>query len=90
MPRESQTRREVGIHQLSVLGRPAGMARITAGVKDPINTAYDGNRNRLLLLQAGHNLVAVPEDDPGRLAGERMQRYNLTRLGLRKSPGDSC
>lgn len=61
----------------------AGTVRIPAGVSDPVNTAFDGEADRLLVLQsAGSELVVIHAGPDGTLDAGTLERIDARGFGL--------
>ena len=79
---------QTDVTRLDSFAMNAGSSRVMAGMKDPINMAYDGFSQRLLLLQsADTHLAAVYENEDGSLDSNSLQRYNIKGLGLQQPQG---
>ncbi len=72
---------------LSPVSDRAGSARIAAAVKDPVNMAFDGRRNRLLLLDNADRLLEVRTNAGGDLDPRTLVRRDALRLDLRDPQG---
>ena len=76
------------IFRLTLTEDRIGAARIVAQIKDPINMAFDGRFNRLLILQSPANkLVEVLEDADGNLDPGTMSRHDVRHFGLQDPQG---
>lgn len=65
-----------------------GVARIAAAIQDPINMAFDGHANRLLILQpAANRLIEVPEEPDGNLDPASVFRHDARPFGLQDPQG---
>jgi len=63
-------------------------ARIVAAIRDPINMAFDGLANRLLILQPESNrLIEVPEGPDGNLDPATLVRHDARHFGLQNPQG---
>ena len=85
---EAQGSAQAGVDQtdvtrLNAFSKRAGISRVMAGMKDPINITYDGFSQRLLLLQAADtHLIAVQEMQDGSLNPTTLTRYHIRSLRL--------
>jgi len=69
---------------LTQLGERAGSVRIAATVRDPVNMAYDGRAERLLVLTSVGTLLEVKTGPSGALNPAGLRRYpeaRATRCG---------
>lgn len=66
----------------------AGSARIAAAVQDPVNMAFDGLHNRLLILQYPANqVIEVQESPDGDLDPTTLARHDARGFGLQDPQG---
>ncbi|MHC4233895.1 MAG: PKD domain-containing protein [Planctomycetota bacterium] len=66
----------------------AGTVRIAAGVTDPVNMAFDGNANRLLIFQSSNSqLIEIPARADGSLDPQTLRRIDARNLGLENPQG---
>ncbi len=76
------------IFRLTLTEDRIGSAGIAAQIKDPINMAFDGRFNRLLILRSPANqLVEVLEDADGNLDPRTMIRHDVRHFGLQDPQG---
>ena len=76
------------IFRLTLTEGRVGSAGIAAQIKDPINMAFDGRFNRLLILQSPANqLVEVLEDADGNLDPRTVSRHDVRHFGLQDPQG---
>jgi len=79
---------QTDIIKITAFAGRAGSARIAATVQDPINMAFDGRFNRLLILQSSANqLVEVSEDADGNLDPSTMSHHDVRHFGLQNPQG---
>jgi PKD repeat protein/uncharacterized protein YjiK len=76
------------IIKLTPFSAQVGSARIAAAIRDPINTAFDGQFNRLLIFQSPNNkLIEVLEGPDGNLDPTTLIRHDARRFGLQNPQG---
>lgn len=74
--------------QLTPVERVSGSRRLAAKIDDPINVAFDGKRNRLLVLRKNANqLLIIQADDTGTLDPQSLRNGKLRALGLQNPQG---
>jgi uncharacterized protein YjiK len=73
---------------ITLAGDPAGTVRIAASLADPVNIAFDGKANRLLILQSSSNqLIEIRARPDGSLDPRTLQRIDVRSFGLRYPQG---
>ena len=79
---------QTDITTLTPFAVPAGSASIVARVRDPINMAFDGYANRLLIYKTpGDQLLDLREGPDGSPVPATMKRYNARGFGLQRPQG---
>gem|GEM_PF-1206202 len=76
------------IVKVTPTARLSGMARIGATIMDPVNMAFDGRFQRLLIYQAeSKQLIEVREDVGGNLDPATLVRHDAKHFGLENAQG---
>jgi hypothetical protein len=76
------------IIKLTPFSDQVGSARIAAAIRDPINTAFDSQFNRLLIFQSPANrLIEVLEGPDGNLDPTTLVRHDARHFGLENPQG---
>ena len=79
---------ETDIVKLTPFADRVGSARIAAAIKDPINTTFDSQRQRLLIFQSPNNkLIEVLEGPDGNLDPATLIRHDARHFGLQNPAG---
>ena len=77
---------EVGL--ITMREQRVGTVRLAVGVSDPVNVAFDGMANRLLVFQpAGNELVGIPASANGTLQPENLEVIGAEIFGVRDPQG---
>ena len=79
---------ETDVVKLTPFADRVGSARIAAAIKDPINTTFDIQRQRLLIFQSPNNkLIEVLEGPDGNLDPATPIRHDARHFGLQNPQG---
>jgi uncharacterized protein YjiK len=78
----------IDVHLMTPAEQRAGTVRVPAGVTDPVNIAFDGEANRLLLLESvSSELIVIHARPDGTLDPGTLERIDVRSFGVRDPRG---